>query len=296
MRSGEHAVPSHTARRVALRRAAHQLLDDPRVLDDPVALAILGPETAAALRQDPARFEGGPLLSRLRAFVVARARFAEDRLAQLRALGVDQYIVLGAGLDTFAYRNPAPELPLRIWEVDHPATQAWKRQLLDAAQIGVPRNLTFVPVNFERDTLASELSGAGFDAGKGAMVSWLGVTPYLTNDAVLETLAYLAMVTRPRGGVAFDYAPDPARMTEMQRLAYERLAERVAAAGEPFLSHFDPEELVLILRGLGFRVAQDVSAESLNARYFHGRSDGLAVGDLAHIMWAGATPLDDSRG
>ncbi len=190
MRSGEHAVPSHTARRVALRRAAHQLLDDPRVLDDPIALPILGPETAAALQQDPARFEGGPLLSRLRAFVVARSRFAEDRLAQLRALGVDQYIVLGAGLDTFAYRNRAPELPLRIWEVDHPATQAWKRQLLDAAQVGVPPNLTFVPVDFERDTLASALSGAGFDAGNGAMVSWLGVTPYLTNDAVLETLAY----------------------------------------------------------------------------------------------------------
>ena len=115
----------------------------------------------------------------------------------------------------------------------------------------------------------------------------------LRRDMRANAQAYLAMVTRPRGGVAFDYAPDPARMTEIQRLAYERLAARVAAAGEPFLSHFDPEELVLILRGLGFRVAQDVPAESLNARYFHGRGDGLAVGDLAHIMWAGDTPLDD---
>ena len=264
------------------------------VLDDPIALPILGPETAAALRRDPARFEGGPLLSRLRAFVVARARFAEDRLAQLRALGVDQYLVLGAGLDTFAYRNPSPELPLRIWEVDHPATQAWKRQLLDAAHIAVPLNLSFVPVDFERDSLASALGSAGFEPGKGAMVSWLGVTPYLTNDAVLETLAYLAMVTRARGGVAFDYAPDPTWMTEIQRLAYERLSARVAAAGEPFLSHFDPGELVVILRGLGFRVAEDVPGESLNARYFRGRADGLAVGDLAHIMWGGATPLDDS--
>ena len=294
MRSGEKARPSHTARRVALRRAAHQLLDDPRVLDDPLALPILGPETAATLREDPVRFEGGLRLSRLRAFVVARSRFAEDRLAQLRALGVDQYIVLGAGLDTFAYRNPSPELPLRIWEVDQPATQAWKRQLLGAARIAVPGNLRFVPVDFERDSLASALGSAGFEPGKGAMVSWLGVTPYLTNDAVLETLAYLAMVTRAGGGVAFDYAPDPARMTEIQRLAYERLSARVAAAGEPFLSHFDPGELVLILRGLGFRVAQDVPAESLNARYFDGRADGLAVGDLAHIMWGGATPLDDS--
>ena len=202
--------------------------------------------------------------------------------------------MLGAGLDTFAYRNPSPELPLRIWEVDHPATQAWKRQLLDAAKITLPRDLRFVPVDFERDTLAPALGGAGFEPGRGAMVSWLGVTPYLTNDAVLETLAYLAMVTRTRGGVAFDYAPDPARMTEIQRLAFERLSARVAASGEPFLSHFDPGELVLILRGLGFRVAQDVPGGSLNQRYFQGRADGLAVGDLAHIMWAGATPLDDS--
>jgi methyltransferase (TIGR00027 family) len=178
--------------------------------------------------------------------------------------------------------------------VDHPATQAWKRQLLGAARIAVPGNLRFVPVDFERDSLASALGSAGFEPGKGAMVSWLGVTPYLTNDAVLETLAYLAMVTRAGGGVAFDYAPDPARMTEIHRLAYERLSARVAAAGEPFLSHFDPGELALILRGLGFRVAQDVPAESLNARYFHDRADGLAVGDLAHIMWGGATPLDDS--
>ena len=132
------AEPSQTAHKVALRRAAHQLLDRPPVLTDPLAIPILGAETAAALRADPARFETSRVSSYLRAFMAARARFAEDQLAHLRAHGLRQYVVLGAGLDTSAYRDPTPALSLQVWEVDHPATQAWKRQRLEEAEIPVP--------------------------------------------------------------------------------------------------------------------------------------------------------------
>ena len=170
-------MPGRTAFRVALRRAAHQLLDRPLVLDDPVAIPILGAETAARLRTDPSAFERGPADAYLRAFVVVRARCAEQQLEAARAAGVRQYVILGAGLDTFAYRQPAGP-PLRIWEVDHPDTQVWKRQLLAAAGIAVPANLAWAAVDFERDSLADRLAGSGFDRSAGAVFAWLGVTMY----------------------------------------------------------------------------------------------------------------------
>src|SRR3954468_8475598 len=132
------AQPSKTAWRVALRRAAHQLLDRPPVLDDPIAIPILGGETAAALRANPSHFDRHPLSAYLRAFMAARSRFAEEHLDRARSAGVGQYVILGAGLDTFAYRQPRRDAPLRIWEVDHPATQAWKRERLDEAVAAAP--------------------------------------------------------------------------------------------------------------------------------------------------------------
>jgi methyltransferase (TIGR00027 family) len=138
-------IPSKTAFRVAMRRAVHQLLDDPKVLDDPLALGILGEEIAAGLRASPEQLEklGS---TNLRAFVAARSRFAEDQLAVAVEQGVRQCVVLGAGLDTFAYRNPFEEL--RVIEVDHPATQAWKRELLLSAAIAIPSSVSFVGIDF----------------------------------------------------------------------------------------------------------------------------------------------------
>jgi methyltransferase (TIGR00027 family) len=283
---------SHTAHRVAIRRAAHQLLDHPPVLDDPVALPILGAETAAALRADPSQFERGPLAPFLRAFMAARARFAEEQLAALRATGVRQCVILGAGLDTFAYRNTDLETPLRVWEVDHPATQAWKRQRLREAGIAIPAELSFVPVNFEHDSLPDELARAGFDLDAGAFFSWLGVTQYLTRPAIFGTLAFIARATRRAGGVVFDYSLSRDLLTDSQRAVYDALAARVNAAGEPWTDGFNPITLMMELCSLGFAAAQDVSGEELNGRYFAGRADGLRVGTIAHLMWAGATPLD----
>src|SRR5271168_1087136 len=170
---------SRTARRVAIRRAAHQLLDHPRVLDDPLALRIIGLEAAEELRTNPK--EHHAFARAFRAFMAARSRYAEDELARAVAHGVRQYVVLGAGLDTFAYRNP--HAGLRVFEVDHPATQAWKREQLQAGEIAIPASLTFVPIDFERQTLAAGLDQAGFDTRAAAFFSWLGVTPYLTREA-----------------------------------------------------------------------------------------------------------------
>src|SRR5271169_4489280 len=165
---------SRTAQRVAIRRAAHQLLDQPRVLDDPLALRIIGSEAAEELRSNPK--EHHAFSRAFRAFMAARSRYAEDELAHVVAQGVKQYLVLGAGLDTFAYRNPHPGL--RVFEVDHPATQAWKREQLQEASIPIPPSLTFVPVDFEQQTLADGLERSGFDLNASAFFSWLGVTPY----------------------------------------------------------------------------------------------------------------------
>jgi methyltransferase (TIGR00027 family) len=280
---------SRTAERVALHRAAHQLLDRPTVLIDPLAIDILGTEVAAAIRVDPSRFETERHASYLRAFVAVRARFAEDQLARVRAAGVKQYVVLGAGLDTSAYRIPNPDRSLRIWEVDHPATQAWKRERLRDAGVEIPDQLTFVPIDFEHETLPEVLAAAGFDAAAGAFFSWLGVVFYLTRSAIFSTLAFVAEATRAGGGVVFDYSLSPEILTPRRRAAFDALSERVRASGEPFQTFFAPAELVDQLRGLGFAFAEDFSSETLNALYLANRSDRLRAGILGHVMWAGAT-------
>jgi len=273
---------SKTARRVAIRRAAHQLLDDPRVLDDPLALAIIGSEAEAALRSDPKELHG---FSRgFRAFMAARSRFAEDELAHAVAQGVEQYVVLGAGLDTFAYRNPYPKL--RVFEVDHPDTQEWKRGQLQAAGIVIPSALAFVPVNFEERSLTEGLEQSGFEMNAAAFFSWLGVTPYLTREACMTTLAFIAK--RPKGsGVVFDFAIDPELLNAGQREAFGALAKRVADYGEPFQLFFDPPKLQEQLSALGFDRTEFLGRGQLNERYFKDRSDGLSVrGAVGHLISA----------
>jgi len=273
---------SKTAHRVAVRRAAHQLLDQPRVLDDPLALRIIGAEAENELRSNPK--EDHAFSRAFRAFMAARSRFAEDELALAVAQGVRQYVVLGAGLDTFAYRNP--HSGLRVFEVDHPATQAWKRERLEAAGIAIPTSLTFVPIDFERQTLADGLGQSGFNGSAAAFFSWLGVTPYLTREACLVTLSFIAKM--PAGsGVVFDFAVDPALLNLGQRMALKALSKRVAAVGEPFQLFFDPEKLQGEMKGMGFRRTEFLQGKELNARYFKDRKDGLLVrGSIGHLMSA----------
>jgi methyltransferase (TIGR00027 family) len=260
---------SRTALRVAQRRAIHQVLDQPCVLADPIAIPLLGPEFS----YDHLR-EMHPFARAFRAFMAVRSRYAEDRLTAAVASGVAQYVVLGAGLDTFAYRNPFPQL--RVFEVDFPATQEWKRSLLTAAAIAAPANLTFVPLDFEHMTLAAGLNAAGFDATKPTFFGWLGVVPYLTLPAFRATLEVIAAL--PAGtAVSFDYGISPHTLNLVHRMTFRALAQRVAKAGEPFRLLFKPEELDAEFVRAGFGRFEQLGAAELNELYFAGRADGLKL-------------------
>ncbi len=271
----QEAVPSRTAMRVALRRAAHQIYDTPIVFDDPFAIRILGSEGQTELRRTPDPGPGQkqrPFSIALRAHLVARSRYAEDQLAQAVAGGVTQYVLLGAGLDTFAFRNPYPKL--QVFEVDHPATQAWKRDLLAESGISVPPRLSFTPVDFERETALEKLQAAGFDPGKKSFFAWLGVVPYLTLDAFRATIGFIAK--SPAGsGVVFDYAQPRRVLPPHEQLAHDSLASRVALAGEPFQLWFTPPEVAYELEE--FRAIEDIGSIEINERYFHNRRDQLQL-------------------
>jgi methyltransferase (TIGR00027 family) len=277
--------PSRTAFRVALRRAAHQVVDHPVVLEDPLAIRILGPRGEDELQAEIARSDHAFSQS-LRAFVAVRSRYAEDELAKAVASGVKQYVVLGAGLDTFSHRNTFADRGLRVFEVDHPATQAWKRQLLEAAKMNVPAETVLVAVDFERQRLPDVLAEAGFRAEEGAFFAWLGVTPYLTESAFKSTLAFIASV-QPQSGVVFDYTVARSALCFLERVALDALSSRVAAAGEPFQLFFEPERLKELLRQFGFQQIEDLGVEQINARYFARRADGLRVkGGLGRLVSA----------
>ncbi len=268
---------SRTAERVAMRRAAHQLYDRPLIFADPLALPILSDEAAARVRS-ASEEEHTPASRGFRLYMATRSRFAEEELAIAVQQGVRQYVVLGAGLDTFAYRNPFPDLP--VFEVDHPATQAWKRERLQHGGIAIPELLRFAPVDFESDTLAHGLEAVGFCREKPAFFSWLGVVPYLTREAAFSTLALIAALP-PGSGVVFDYAILPEMMDEKERQAHDALAQRVARAGEPFRLFFDPRQLEIELRQLGFSDVEDRSSIAVRARWLdqdppnHGKAGRL---------------------
>lgn len=262
-------IPSRTALRVAIRRAAHQLADPPPVLDDPIAMRLIG----KGYQRDMERAMHS-VGRDFRAFMAARSRYAEDRLAESVADGVLQYAVLGAGLDTFAYRNPYPQI--RVFEVDFPATQQWKHTLLTEAAIAIPSGVTFVPLDLEHHTLPESLCNAGFDSTQPACFSWLGVVPYLTLAAFRATLRSVGRL--PRGSsITFDYGFPPETLTAARRLIFDRLAGRVAAAGEPFQLFFHPDQITDELRGAGFHRIEQVDHDGLNARYFNHRADGLKL-------------------
>ena len=219
----------------------------------------------------------------MRIFIAARTRFAEDALAAAVARGVGQLVVLGAGLDTYAYRGAMRER-LRIFEVDHPATQEWKRQRLAEAGIRLPRTLTFAPVDFERQTLGEGLAAAGFDPARPAFFTWLGVVPYLTQEAAFVTLRYIASL--PGGAeVVFDYANPPESLTGEMRAIHDARAARVAEIGEPWVSSFETDALRARLVAAGFTRIEDLGPPQIAARYFPQRA-ASAPGKGGHIVRA----------
>lgn len=281
----EEGQPSRTAFGAAVLRAQHQVLEGGRIFRDPLALRIIGADT------DSLRGDADPTTAGLRRFIAVRSRFAEDSAAASRARGTSQLVVLGAGLDTYAYRADATDL--RIFEVDHPATQAWKRRLLADAGIGVPDALTFVPVDFERDSLARQLHDGGFDAARRSFFAWLGVVSYLTRPALLATLGYIG---RLGGGaeVVFDYTNPPDTVTDpARRAALATINARVASLGEVVHSEFDTQTLHADLAMLGFRTIEDLGPAEIAMRYF-GAPAGARSDRGAHVLRA-ATDQPDVR-
>jgi methyltransferase (TIGR00027 family) len=281
------AQASKTALRVALRRAAHQIHDArPLVFEDPLAVRILGPEYTQELQRTPDSAKQ-PFSAGLRAFMVGRARLAEDTLAAgVRDLGVKQYLVLGAGLDTFACRNAYAKV--RVFEVDHPATQAWKLQMLAAAKIVPPDSAAFVAVDFEADSLRAKLRAAGFDDSLPTVTAWLGVVPYLTLEAFQATVRLMGML--PEGSrLVFDYSQPREVLPPVEQLMHDSLSARVALAGEPFQLFFTPEGLATELERWGMRVVENLDGAAMTARYFAGRADGLLLRGKAGRMCVAAS-------
>ena len=278
--------PSRTALAAATYRAFHQILDGARLFKDPLALTILGDD--ARLVEDSARANAQALnLHRgMRLFVAGRSAIAEARLKNaVEARGVTQLVVLGAGLDTFAYRNPFDDR-LKVFEVDHPATQAWKRRRLGEVGIAVPPTLTYAPVDLETENLIEALQIAGFDPARRSFFLWLGVVPYLTRDAIRATLSQIAGL--PGGAeVIFDYSDPPETLGKRARAAHKARAERVARVGEPFLSNFEPADLHAELTSLGFSKIDDLGPRELMRLYVRPAVlSALAPSRGGHLIWA----------
>ena len=271
--------PSLTALGAARLRAAHQVLDNASILADPLAIHILGDDIEVSLEHARAHTSG----PRLRWFIAARSRIAEETLDEAVNAGATQLVVLGAGLDTLAYRTPLADR-LRIFEVDFAATQARKHEMLATAGIAVPDTLTYVAVDFEREALADALDAKGFAATQRSFFSWLGVVPYLTEAAIFSTLGYIAQL--PGGAeVVFDYVNPAASVAVASRAANQALAERVAAAGERFQSYFDTAPLCAKMRSIGFRHVNDIGPEKIAARFFP-ESERAAPTRGGHVMHA----------
>ena len=281
-------TPSRTALAVAYRRAAHQVLDTPVVLDDPLALRVVGADSDATIRGEMLRRESGIVAPFIRAFMAVRSRLAEDELSAAMARGVRQYVVLGAGLDTFAYRQSFRSDALRVFELDHPVTQAWKLQRLRDAAIAIPDNVTHTAVDLAQTPLRDALAAAGVAADEPSQISWLGVTMYLEHAAVTATLTDIRRAARGGGGVVFDYVHDPADLPFTHRIVFNRFAEGVKKIGEPWVSYFTAEAIVSELRALGYSNVEDLDGDELNRQYFAGRADHLRVASLSHIIRATA--------
>lgn len=276
-------VPKPSAQLVATLRAAHQLLDAPLVLDDPLALSILGPRAEAELRADPARY-CDPFHTALRGTLVVRSRLAEDCWRQAQSDGVRQHVILGAGLDTGAYRaGNAPGS--RLFEVDLPSTQHWKRACLRAAGIAEPPALRYVALDFEQTTLAQALREGGWRDDQATFFSWLGVTVYLQPEDVERTLGMIGACA-PGSGVVFDYVQVPERLTAVERLVTEAMAARLAEQGEPWRCRFDPAALEPLLHRLGYARVEQHTPEQLTERYLAGRGDGLRLGGASRLVHA----------
>jgi methyltransferase (TIGR00027 family) len=282
LQPGRH---SYMAEGTAILRAAHQLLDDaPKILDDPLAVRLLGTDTEAIIDADLER-QQSLYLRNARTFAVLRSRYVDDELSSALERGIGQYVILGAGLDTTPYRPDHPSRGMAIFEVDHPDTQHWKLEKLERAGIGVPANLSHVSIDFERQSLADGLAAGGFDTSVASFFSWLGVTYYLTVDSVFETFRYVADLPTATQ-LTFDFTLADSELDEDGLEGYKKIASHLEKYGEPWLARFAPQALEDELRQLGFSEVTHFTQSMARGRYLSGRKDGLSLNPMMQLMSA----------
>jgi len=268
---------------VANDRATHQMLDSPKIFEDPLALRIIGAEAESRLRSSLAQFQK-PEERAFRGAVMVRNRYAEDELARSIQRGVRQYVILGAGLDTFAYRNPFPLL--RVFEVDHPATQAWKRSCLEKATIPIPASVTYVSVDFERQMITDALRQSGFKSDELTFVSFIGVVRYLSRETVISALTSIVSSMRAGSEVVFDFAPPPSQLERLREFTDEIIVNWRSKNNGFRPTYFDPAPLTRDLRRIGFADVQLFGPKEMNAQYCKDRTDGLRIQNRMHLVKA----------
>jgi methyltransferase (TIGR00027 family) len=268
----EQSQRSRTIEIPAIMRALHQTLDDdPKILTDPVAPRLLDPDDD---RRWLAPLLDHPFAKQWRAGFALRARYAEDCLDEAVKRGARQYVVLGAGLDTFAYRQPPWASSLRIYEIDHPSTQQWKRDRLKAAEIAIPSNLKFVPIDFERSSIPETLRATDFAFSDCTFCAWIGVTQYLTRDALDATFRFVLSLP-PSSEIVFSFILPDEALSGLEADALVIAAQRAADVGEPWITRLHPDELATRLRSIGFSHTIHLTPEQARDRYFANRHDGL---------------------
>jgi methyltransferase (TIGR00027 family) len=278
---------SVTAEAVSIQKSLHQMLDAaPKILDDPIAPRLTDPtsdtsKAMIAVAESATREVKSPF----RAVFIMRSRYTEDCLAEALLRGVRQYVILGAGLDTFAYRQPSWASSLRIYEIDHPASQEWKRERLEVAKVKIPENLTFAPIDFEITSLREGLTTVGFDFRVPSFFSLLGVTQYLTMEAT-ESIFELVQSLPQGTEIVFEFIVPDDLMPANEASVFAKMASFAAESGEPWLTRLRPAELESRLTTLGFSQVTHLSPQVANERYFRGRNDELAAWSAAQMMRA----------
>ena len=279
--------PSRTAKHTAVWRAMHNILDDdPKILVDPFACAFAGYSSDEEMLKDHdadphARFPW------YRTQFVLRNRLAEDELAEAVSRGLKQYVILGAGLDSFAYRKRDLMRSLHVYEVDHPASQTWKRRRVAELGLEAPTSLHYAPIDFERQSLTDGLIAAGLDRSEVTFFSWLGVTQYLTRDAIQRTLREIAAISTAGTTLVIGFIAPASSLSDDDAPALIESVEVAARVGEPWLSFFTSTEMQEQLIQAGFSSVEHFGPEKASARYLLGRTDGSRL--PAHFRMAKAT-------
>jgi methyltransferase (TIGR00027 family) len=270
---------SRTAEMAAYSRARHLLYDDPVVFKDPFAIQFLSSRRRRLLKYPLICLFLGKTLYRpyrsSRAQIVGRSRYNEDQLEKAIARGMAQYVIIGAGYDSFALRRRDLSDFIRVFELDHPATQRAKRERLFKLKIELPKNHEFIPVDFEKETVAEALTSSSYSGEAPAFFSWLGTTHYLTRDSVFKTLCSIPSFAAPKSEIVFDYSIPDMLLDSIELKKFNKIRRSVSRVGEPMITCFNPESLIADMEGLGFELIENLSPKEQKARYFANRKDGL---------------------